>query len=377
MIYLDYNASAPISKEVLDTVIQVMTTQVGNADSRTHEYGANSMALVQQARKAVARLFNTKPEQVIFTSGATESNNLAIQGLRPYALKQGKNHIITSSIEHKSVLETVKAMAKEGFDVEIINPDQTGRIDPETVLDSVREDTLLVAMMHVNNETGIIQPVDVLGKELKKRGVLFLIDATQSSGKLVEEIQNLDYDFLSFSAHKLQGPQGIGGLILKNEEPISPLMYGGHQERGLRPGTTPVALTAGLGKACELALDHYKENQLKIKAMKSMVMEILEHSGLQYALNGEPEHCIGSMINISFKGISSEAMMILLKDVCAISNGSACTSKEYSLSYVLEAMNLPQEQIEDALRISWGPDTDPELLKQAIEQICAVAGSFQ
>lgn len=377
MIYLDYNASAPIAKEVLETVVQVMSTQVGNADSRTHEYGADSMALVQKARQSVARLFKVNPDQVIFTSGATESNNLAIQGLREYGLSHGKKHIITSSIEHKSVLETVKAMARDGFEVEIINPDQNGRINPQTILDSVREDTLLVALMHVNNETGIIQPVNILGKELKKRNVFFLIDATQSSGKLVNEIQNLDYDFLSFSAHKLQGPQGIGGLILKNEDPISPIMYGGHQERGFRPGTTPVALATGLGKACELALEHHKENLAKIKTLKSTVMGILDESKVKYILNGDPDYCVDSMINISFEGVSSEALMIMLKGVCAISNGSACTSKEYTLSYVLRAMSLPNEQIEDAVRISWGPDTDKEDLKNAIKQICNVVSNFQ
>lgn len=377
MIYLDYNASAPIAKEVLDTIIQVMSTQVGNADSRTHEYGANSMSIVQQARESAARLFNVKPSQVIFTSGATESNNLAIQGLRKYGLQQDKKHIIVSSIEHKSVLETAKAMAQEGFDVEIINPDPNGRIDVQTILDALRENTLVVALMHVNNETGIIQPVDQLGQELKKRNVLFLVDATQSSGKLVEEIQHLDYDFLTFSAHKLQGPQGIGGLILKNEKPISPIMHGGHQERGFRPGTTPVALAAGLGKACELALSHYKENQAKVKDLKAAVLQILDESKVKYVLNGDPDHCVDSMINVSFYGVSSEALMIMLKGICAISNGSACTSDEYTLSYVLKAMNLPDSQIEDAVRISWGPDTSKDDLVEAMKQICQIASNFQ
>ena len=217
-VYLDYNATTPIDPRVLDVMIDVYRNSPGNADSRTHTYGDNARSITETARKQVADLLKAKSDEVFFTSGATESNNIAIQGLRDYAEKSGKRHIITTSIEHHAVLNTMKFMATQGFDVEFIDPDQTGRIDADVLLSKVRQDTLLVSVMHVNNETGIIQPVEKIGVELEKKGVLFHVDATQSCGKLVEELQNLKYDMLSLSAHKFRGPQGIGGLVLKKKK---------------------------------------------------------------------------------------------------------------------------------------------------------------
>lgn len=376
-LYLDYSASSPISRPVLETVTQVLQTQVGNPDSRTHDFGHSSMQIVKKAREQVASLFGVKPGQVIFTSGATESNNMAILGLRRYASQTGKRHIITSSIEHKAVLESVRALEQEGFEVDFVNPDESGCVSKDEILEKLRDDTLLVSLMHVNNETGIIQPVSELGAELKKRNVLFHVDATQSAGKLVEEIQNLDYDFLSFSAHKFQGPQGIGGLIIKTDGVLVPILFGGHQEQGLRPGTTPVALCAGLGTAAQEAQNSAEQNQKLLKEMKQDVLQTLSESGVLFTLNGDQDYCVDSMINVCFEGVSSEALMIMLKGVCAISNGSACTSKEYSLSYVLKAMNLPDERVEDSVRISWGPDTDCEELKNAIQQIATTVKMFQ
>ena len=217
-VYLDYNATTPIDPRVLDVMIDVYRNSPGNADSRTHTYGDNARSITETARKQVADLLKAKSDEVFFTSGATESNNIAIQGLRDYAEKSGKRHIITTTIEHHAVLNTMKFMATQGFDVEFIDPDQTGRIDADVLLSKVRQDTLLVSVMHVNNETGIIQPVEKIGVELEKKGVLFHVDATQSCGKLVEELQNLKYDMLSLSAHKFRGPQGIGGLVLKKKK---------------------------------------------------------------------------------------------------------------------------------------------------------------
>ena len=213
----------------------------------------------------MASLLGISSNEVFFTSGATESNNIALQGLKEYAEKTGKKHIITTSIEHKSILETAKYMELNGYEVDFIDPNKSGQISIEEVLEKLREDTLLVSIMHVNNETGVIQPVLELGEEIQKRGILFHIDATQSCGKLVEEIRNLKYDMLSFSAHKLMGPQGVGALILKRKlykrPPIKGIMYGGQQEQGIRPGTIPVALVVGCGKACEIAEHEYKENE--------------------------------------------------------------------------------------------------------------------
>ena len=242
--YLDYNASAPIDLRVLDCMVDVYKNSIGNADSRTHGFGEKARSVVEDARKQVATLLGTSSDEVFFTSGATESNNIAIRGLVDYGKKNGKMHIITTAIEHKAVLETVKHLSENGFEVEFIKPGINGRVNAPDVLDKVREDTLLVSVMHVNNETGIIQPVKEIGDALAQRNVLFHVDATQSCGKLVDEIRVIKYNMLSFSAHKLMGPQGIGVLVLKKNRyklpPVKNIMYGGQQEHGIRPGTIPV-----------------------------------------------------------------------------------------------------------------------------------------
>ena len=376
-IYLDYNASAPIDSRVLDDMIEVYKGAIGNADSRTHNHGEKAREIVEHARNQVADLLGVTSGEVFFTSGSTESNNIAIRGLEEYAEKTGKKHIITSAIEHKAVLETVKAMGKKGFEVDIVNPDLSGRVDADQILSLVREDTLLVSLMHVNNETGIIQPVEVIGEELAKRKVLFHIDATQSCGKLVEEIKQMKYDMLTFSAHKLQGPQGIGVLVLRKKgyrlPPVKGIMYGGQQEHGIRPGTIPVALVAGCGRACEMAAREYAENKKKTEELKKIVMSSFDESGLEYHINGDKNYCISSTVNICIPGVMSEALMISTKKYCSISNGSACTSKSYSPSYVLSAMGVPENEIECSVRISWGPDTSSEELVYNLKQLIEVA----
>ena len=379
-IYLDYNASSPIDERILDVMIDVYKNSYGNADSRTHDYGDRARVVVENSRKQVASLLGVDSGEVFFTSGATESNNIAIQGLEEFANKTGKKHIITTAIEHKAVLETTKAMKQRGFEIDIINPDLTGRIDSNHILKKVREDTLLVSVMHVNNETGIIQPVQEIGNELEKKNIFFHIDATQSCGKLVEEIRNLKYDMLSFSAHKLRGPQGIGVLILKKKKyklpPVKPIMYGGQQEHGIRPGTIPVALVAGCGKACEIAEQEYMENAKKVKALKKILTEMLNDSGVAFKFNGVQKYCVDSTANICFPGVMSEALMLSCKQYCGISNGSACTSKNYSPSYVLEAMGVPLEEIENSVRISWGADIQSEEFHENIEQLLTIVKSF-
>lgn len=359
-VYLDYNATTPIDPRVLDAMIDAYQNIPGNADSRTHDFGESARKKVEAARSQVADLIGASPDEVIFTSGATESNNIAIQGLIEYAEKTGKKHIITTAVEHKAVLNTVKYLAeKRGFSVDFVSPDQSGRVSADEVLSLVRDDTLLVSVMHVNNETGIIQPVSEIGEQLTKTGVLFHIDATQSCGKLVDEIRALKYDMLSFSAHKFRGPQGIGALILKRKNyklpPVSNVYFGGQQERGIRPGTTPVALVVGMGKACELAKMEYEKNEQENKEIKTKLLKLLADSGVSYEINGYQPYCVDSTINICFDGVSSEALMLSTKQYCALSNGSACTSKSYDPSYVLVAMGIPKEKIENSVRVSWGP----------------------
>lgn len=376
-IYLDYNASAPIDDRVLEVMINVYKNVYGNADSRTHDYGDSARKIVEDARGHVANLLGIDKGEVFFTSGSTESNNIAIRGLQKYAEESGKKHIITSTIEHKSVLETVKSLKEEGFEVDLLDPEKDGRIDLNKLLGRVREDTLLVSLMHANNETGVIQPVKEIGNILAEKGVLFHIDATQSCGKLVPELKDLKYNMLSLSAHKLSGPQGVGALILRKKRyklpPVKAITYGGRQEHGIRPGTIPVALVAGLGKACELANAEYENNVKAYIENKAVVMRLIKESGFDYRINGAQEYCMPNTINISLIGVESEALMLATKQYCAISNGSACTSHDYNPSYVLVAMGLDEDRISSAIRISWGAKTDKDELAEQVGKLIEVA----
>ena len=320
-LYLDYNASAPIEPRVIDVMMDVYTNVIGNPDSRTHEFGDNARRRVEDARKKVASLLGINSDEVFFTSGATESNNIAIQGLYDYGVEENKKGIVTTTIEHKAVLETAKVMGKRGFKLDLVSPGRDGRVDVADILNCVDSKTLLVSVMHVNNETGVIQPVDEIGKALKKQKILFHVDATQSCGKLVDEIKELDYNMLSFSAHKLRGPQGIGVLVLRKDNyklpPIKPIMFGGQQEHGISPGTVPVALISGLGVACEIAEKEYKENNKKNKELQHALIEMLEASGLKYRINGDLNHIISNTLNVSLEGVSSEALMIASASACS------------------------------------------------------------
>ena len=360
-LYLDYNASSPVLPEVLDVMISVYKNTPGNADSRTHVYGTNAKKLVLESRRTIASILAVDPTEMIFTSGSTESNNTCILGIADYANKTGKKHIITTAIEHKAILEPLKILQNKGFDVEYIKPDASGRINAEQLLASVRADTVLVSVMFVNSETGIIQPVHQIGKALKSQGVLFHVDATQALGKLNSEIRSLDYDMMSITAHKIGGPQGIGALILKRNDsyqspPINPLMYGGHQERGFRPGTTPVALIAGFAKAVELCENNLQSSIDGCIRIKNNFYKALD--GLTYTINGDPQYCIPSTINISIDGLDAEAAFLCLGDDYAFSNGSACNSSTHELSYVLDAMGLSEKRKAEAIRLSWNGKED-------------------
>ena len=357
-VYLDFNSTAPIDERVLEEMIKIYRNTPGNADSRTHTFGDDARRAVETARAEVASLLGVNKDEVFFTSGATESNNIAIQGLREYAEKTGKKHIITTSVEHKSVLGTCKALEQQGFEVSYVNPKADGRVSVEEVTELVREDTVLVSIMHVNNETGIIQPIKEIGEFLADKETFFHIDATQSFGKLVDELKAIKYDMLSMSAHKIAGPQG------------------GQQERGIRPGTIPVALVVGLGTACALVASEYKQNQEKCLTIKNALLEELNASGVKCEINGDQNYCVPSTLNICFNGVSSEALMLSTKQYCGISNGSACNSKSYEPSYVLTAMGIPTEKIENTVRISWGAESDCEDVVTSFKELLAVAKSF-
>lgn len=360
-IYLDYNASTPIADEVLEYMVEVYKHYYGNAGSRTHIYGQRANGIVKKGRSSIASLLAVEKSEVFFTSGATESNNIALLGLARWGEKNNRKHIISSAIEHKAVLEPLEHLDKSGFSVDLVGVDSSGRIKADEVLSLVRHDTLLVSIMHANNETGIIQPVDEIGAALIDTDTYFHIDAAQTYGKLVKEIKNLKYDFLSISGHKVFAPQGIGALIVRSRKykkpPILPITFGGDQEKGLRPGTLPVALIAGLGKASEIAADQHlvwaRENQ----SIKDSILKQL--SGLDYSINGDQKYCLPNVLNVSFSGVDSEALMLASRESHAISNGSACTSQDFQHSHVLIAMGLRNGMINSAVRLSWNKNKKP------------------
>lgn len=359
-VYLDFNASAPIDERVLERMIDIYRSHYGNADSRTHTFGNDAKEIVNTSRRKIAEILNIDSTDVFFTSGSTESNNMAVLGFLEYAKETGRNHFITTSIEHKSIIEAMRYMQSHGCIVDFVSPDASGRIKPEQILNLVTEKTLLVSVMHVNSETGIIQPIEEIGAALADTQTYFHIDATQGFGKLNNSLRCAKYDMLSLTAHKLGGPQGVGALILRRNRnyqrpPVKPLMYGGAQERGYRPGTTPVALVAGFAMAAELCDSESQKHSVACLSIKKNFFKSIE--GLNYSLNGDQAYCLPSTVNISFCGVDAEGVFLALKNDYAFSNGSACNSGSHSPSYVLKAMGLSEQRVNEAIRISWNSDT--------------------
>ena len=360
-VYLDYNASAPIDGRVLDRMIEVYRSHYGNADSRTHVFGTEAKEIVSASRRTIADSLGVDPTEVFFTSGSTESNNMAVLGLLDHALESGRTHFITTAIEHKSVLEAMKHLQKKGCTVDFVPPDASGRVDAGRILERVTEKTLLVSMMHVNSETGVIQPIEEVGAALAGTGTYFHVDATQGFGKRNDALRAAKYDMLSVTAHKLGGPQGVGAFVLRRDRsykrpPVRPLMFGGPQERGYRPGTTPVALVAGFALAAELYDREAPEHMKRCAEIKARFLEAVK--GLDYTLNGDQEHCLPSTVNVSFHGIDAEGIFLAVKEEYAFSNGSACTSGTHAPSYVLTAMGLDEDRVNEAVRISWDQSTE-------------------
>lgn len=367
-VYLDFNASAPVDERVLNRMVDVYRNHWGNPDSRTHIFGTDAKEIVQDARRTIGEILGVDSMDVFFTSGATESNNMAVLGLLDYAKETGRNHFITTAIEHKSVLEPMQFLQKQGCSVDFIAPDSGGRIRAGQVLERVNEKTLLVSVMHVNSETGVIQPIEEIGEALAGTPAYFHVDATQGFGKLNDTLRKTRYDMLSMTAHKLGGPQGIGGLILRRDKsyrrpPIKPLLYGGGQERGYRPGTTPVALAAGFALAARLCDGEAEARRKACEAIRQSFFDAVE--GLDYALNGDQAYCLPSTVNISFRGVDAEGVFLALKEDYAFSNGSACNAGSHAPSYVLTAMGMPEERISEALRISWDHNTKVNFQKLA------------
>lgn len=354
-VYLDFNATTPVDPRVAAEVLTYMEQEFGNAGSRTHAYGNAAKERVAQARQEVAAVVGCGPDDVIFTSGATESNNLSILGLAPSGEKSGKRHIVSTAIEHKAVLEPLDVLRQRGFEVTLVPPTRGGWVDPSAVREALRPDTILVSVMAANNETGVIQPLEEIGDVLGDHDAYFHVDAAQLFGKVIEPLRLQRIDLLSVSGHKIFAPKGIGVLIVKRRGfrrvPLEPLLFGGGQERGLRPGTLPVALIAGLGLASALALKEHAWRAERATAIRRDVLAALSPLGI--AFNGDESRTIPHTLNFSIPGVDAEAAIVALKDIAAISNGSACTSSSYEPSHVLVAAELPGEQINGALRLSW------------------------
>ena len=362
-VYLDCNATTPLEPAVGALIRRYFEEEYGNEGSRTHGYGARAKEAVEKAREQIAELLAAKPDEVIFTSGATESNNLAILGLANWGRRHGKTHIISTHLEHKAVLEPIDVLAKDGFEVDLVAPEKNGRVDAAKIVSLLRPTTLLVSLMHANNETGVIQPIDEVAKALAHHPAYFHVDAAQTFGKLIEPLQNHRIDLLSASGHKIYGPKGVGVLLVrhrgKQKVPLAPLVHGGGQEHGLRPGTLPVPLIAGLGLAAEIGMKDHEAREAKCRAFRERFLRAIEP--LHPKIHGEEGQVLAHTVNLSFPGISAEEGMVKIRDLVAVSNGSACTSSSYQPSHVLKAMRLAKDEIIGAMRFSWchlTPDPD-------------------
>ena len=375
-VYLDYNATTPMDPRVLEAMMPWFLTPA-NAGSRTHSYGQAARDAVEKARQQVADVLAAKSEEVYFTSGATESNNIAILGLAEHGEKTGKKHILSTAIEHKAVLEPLERLAKSGFEVELIPVTRGGYVESDDVKARLRPDTLLVSVMHANNETGVLQPVYEIGSMLSGTDVLFHTDVAQTFGK-ENTLKDVQFDFAAISAHKIYGPQGVGALCIRRKKflraPISPLIVGGGQERGLRPGTAPTAPIIGFGVAAELAtLDC---DQRRFDALKVREKLLSQLASVEHAVNGDLSLTQPHVLNVSFPGVDSEALMMALRDQIAISNGSACTSASYLPSHVLLAMGLDEDRISESVRISWGCGVDTIPCNSIVDSIKSMCISF-
>ena len=354
-VYLDCAATSPIEPAVLEEMFRVWTEDPGNAGSRTHKYGTHAKRLIQNAREQIASVIQSKPEEVIFTSGATESNNIAILGLASYGNEHNRRHIVSTAIEHKAVLEPLQVLERQGFEVTLVSPDASGAVSVEAVGKALRPDTLLVSVMHVNNETGVCQPIRKIAEMLDAHEAYFHVDAAQGFGKDISSLRTGRIDLISISAHKIFGPMGVGSLVARRRNyakaPLVPMYFGGGQERGLRPGTLPVALITALGLASELAIRDHIQRRERCLAIRSEALTAL--GGLDVRFIGNLECSLPHILNFSVEGVDSEALMVALKDLLAVSNGSACTSQSYDVSHVLIAMRVPESVLHGAVRLSW------------------------
>jgi cysteine desulfurase len=359
-IYVDCAATTPLDPRVRDAMLLYFDEDFGNAGSRTHGWGQRARAAVERARDQVAAVVGARRGEIVFTSGATESNNIAILGtaLPSSTGVQARRHIVSTAIEHHAVLEPLAELERRGFQVTLIRPDSGGAVSADRVLAAVRPDTSLVSVMHVNNETGTIQPIAAIAAGLQHADCVFHVDAAQSFGRELDDLRHPRIDLISASSHKIQGPKGVGALVVRRSsrtEAMQPLMFGGGQERGLRPGTLPVPLIAGFGLAADLAVSEHQPRRARCHAFREALLEGL--APLNPLLNGDPARAVPYILNVSLPGLEAEVAIDVWADLVAISNGAACTSQSYTCSHVLSAMGVPKSRMDGALRFSWCAST--------------------
>ncbi|MCT8574128.1 IscS subfamily cysteine desulfurase, partial [Glaesserella parasuis] len=369
-IYLDYAATTPVDERVAKKMMEYMTKDgvFGNPASRSHKFGWEAEEAVDVARNQIADLIGADAREIVFTSGATESDNLAIKGAAHFYQTKGK-HIITVKTEHKAVLDTCRQLEREGFEVTYLEPETTGLVDIAKFEAAIRPDTILVSVMHVNNEIGVIQPIEEIGKICRAKKIIFHVDATQSVGKIPVDVQALNLDLMSFSSHKLYGPKGIGGLYVcrKPRVRLEAIIHGGGHERGMRSGTLPVHQIVGMGEAYRIAKEEMVTEMPRIKALRDRLFNGFKDMDEVY-VNGTMEagKRVDSNLNISFNFVEGESMMMSLKDI-AVSSGSACTSASLEPSYVLRALGLNDELAHSSIRFSIGRWTTEEEIDHTIE----------
>ncbi|MFZ2209865.1 MAG: IscS subfamily cysteine desulfurase [Porticoccaceae bacterium] len=364
-IYLDYAATTPVDPRVAEKMIPHLTSSFGNPASRSHAYGWQAEAAVETARAQVAELVGADPREIIWTSGATESDNLALKGAAHFYRAKG-NHLITLATEHKAVLDTMRELEREGFQVTYLNPQPNGLLDLETFKAALRPETILVSIMLVNNEIGVIQDIAALGAICRERGILFHVDAAQAPGKVAIDLQTLPVDLMSFSAHKTYGPQGIGALYVRRRPRVhlAPLIHGGGHERGLRSGTLPTHQIVGMGEAYRLAGEVMVEENARVRTLRDRFLAGIADMAEVY-LNGDPEQRVPHNLNVSFNFVEGESLMMAVKDL-AVSSGSACTSASLEPSHVLRALGRSDELAHSSLRITLGRFTTAQDIDFAV-----------
>ncbi|WGL17923.1 IscS subfamily cysteine desulfurase [Microbulbifer bruguierae] len=376
-IYLDYSATCPVDPRVASKMAEQLTMDgnFGNPASRSHLYGWKAEEAVEDARRQVAELVNADPREIVWTSGATESDNLAIKGAAHFYQGKGK-HIITSKIEHKAVLDTCRQLEREGFEVTYLNPREDGIVYPEQVAEALREDTILVSLMHVNNEIGVINDITAIGELCRERKVIFHVDAAQSAGKVEIDLEKMKVDLMSFSAHKVYGPKGMGALYVRRKPRVrlEAQMHGGGHERGMRSGTLPTHQIVGMGEAFRIAKEEMAEEGKRLLALRERFWNQVNDME-EVHVNGSQEQRVAGNLNVSFAFVEGESLIMSLKDL-AISSGSACTSASLEPSYVLRALGVNDELAHSSLRFSFGRftteqdvDTAAKEVRQAVEKL--------